>query len=363
MKNNSRHSQLKNALIEQINKCTTNEKFPSERVLAERHQVCRATVNKVIVELQREGYLIRRQGKGTFVSPRDKMLMNCSDASFTQGDIIIAYPDFYSYLIWERVHYAELAALKNNFNLLNLKLQQESSLDILTKTIKKHQNLRGIILSPACKLAPAFLQKLDQTGIPIVLLGSITNTSKFKNIYEVRIDYFKAGYLKMNHILQNGHKRLGMVFNEPPSEASIEHLKGIKQALYDNDLRLKDLILSEKEMKIWDEPMKVGYEQTMKLFDKQSLTALVFETIRGAFGGVRALYEMGLKCPEDVSIIASQSSFGYEEMSCPSITTVNSNTEIAVNLAMDIIINNGSDCKNFINDTELFKRESVKNIK
>jgi len=47
-----------------------NDRIPSEIGLAKLLGVSRMTINKVINELVREGFLYRKQGKGTFVSPR-----------------------------------------------------------------------------------------------------------------------------------------------------------------------------------------------------------------------------------------------------------------------------------------------------
>ncbi|KKI90868.1 GntR family transcriptional regulator [Bacillus sp. SA1-12] len=44
------------------------EKIPTEIELSESHKISRITVRKAILELVEEGYLIKKQGKGTFVS-------------------------------------------------------------------------------------------------------------------------------------------------------------------------------------------------------------------------------------------------------------------------------------------------------
>ena len=47
----------------------TEEKFPSERDIAQRFGVSRATANKVISNMIAEGMLVLRPGIGTFVAP------------------------------------------------------------------------------------------------------------------------------------------------------------------------------------------------------------------------------------------------------------------------------------------------------
>jgi len=63
--------QLMDIIIEEINsgKYKENDKLPSERELCEMYDISRATVRQTIQELEKEGYIYKEHGKGTFVSP------------------------------------------------------------------------------------------------------------------------------------------------------------------------------------------------------------------------------------------------------------------------------------------------------
>lgn len=62
--------QLKDSILESIKKeeFIVGEKLPSERELAEYHNISRMTVKKAVDILVNNDYLIRKQGRGTFVS-------------------------------------------------------------------------------------------------------------------------------------------------------------------------------------------------------------------------------------------------------------------------------------------------------
>ncbi|HBT15682.1 MAG TPA: GntR family transcriptional regulator, partial [Firmicutes bacterium] len=62
--------QLKEILLEKIknNEWPINGKIPTERELCEIFKVSRITVRQALYELEKEGYLYRKQGKGTFVT-------------------------------------------------------------------------------------------------------------------------------------------------------------------------------------------------------------------------------------------------------------------------------------------------------
>lgn len=61
--------QLRNLLLGKIksHQWDVNSKIPSEREICEQYSVSRTTVREVLKDLEREGYLVRKQGKGTFV--------------------------------------------------------------------------------------------------------------------------------------------------------------------------------------------------------------------------------------------------------------------------------------------------------
>lgn len=66
----SLYYQLKEILIDKIktNEWPVQTKIPTERELCDMYKISRITVRQALDEMEREGYLSRKQGKGTFVS-------------------------------------------------------------------------------------------------------------------------------------------------------------------------------------------------------------------------------------------------------------------------------------------------------
>ena len=66
----SLYYQLKEILIKKIkeNEWPVNTRIPAERELCELYRVSRITVRQALDELEKEGYLYRKQGRGTFVT-------------------------------------------------------------------------------------------------------------------------------------------------------------------------------------------------------------------------------------------------------------------------------------------------------
>lgn len=64
--------QLMEIIIGEIEsgKLREHDQLLSERELCEKYEISRATVRQAIQELEKEGYLYKKHGKGTFVSPK-----------------------------------------------------------------------------------------------------------------------------------------------------------------------------------------------------------------------------------------------------------------------------------------------------
>lgn len=67
------YEQIKDSIINQIlnNELKENELLPSIRNLAKDIRISVMTIKKAYDELEKEGYIISRQGKGSFVAPKN----------------------------------------------------------------------------------------------------------------------------------------------------------------------------------------------------------------------------------------------------------------------------------------------------
>ncbi len=70
------YEQIKNSIVEQIvnDELKEDEAIPSIRNLAQDIKISVMTIKKAYDELEQEGYIISRQGKGTFVAPKNTEL-------------------------------------------------------------------------------------------------------------------------------------------------------------------------------------------------------------------------------------------------------------------------------------------------
>lgn len=74
--------QIKNDIQQQ--RLTPNEQLPNEDELAVNYKMSRGTVRKAIAELQRQGFVRKEQGRGTFVNEQKPILNKFSLVEFDQ---------------------------------------------------------------------------------------------------------------------------------------------------------------------------------------------------------------------------------------------------------------------------------------
>ncbi len=145
--------------------------------------------------------------------------------------------------------------------------------------------------------APAYLYAL---GIPVVLLNCFTADRKFPAVVPSEI---AGGQTSTAHLIRNGHKRIGTIVGEAFMSAAQDRLEGYRRALATADLPFDPELVAEGN---WS--ASAGYDATVKLMAlKDPPTAIFCQNDRMAIGCYEALKEMGLRIPEDISVV------GYDD--------------------------------------------------
>jgi len=254
--------------------------------------------------------------------------------------------------------------MRENCNLINIKTHPESDYSVLMETVQSSDQLLGVVIVMGAPMSKAVLRHLDQFGVPVIVLGEIEDTGIYQNVYEIADDHFQSGFIKMNTLLEAGHRKIGFVPNEPVSISGNQVIRGIKQALYRRKLRWGDVVLPDSQNRFWQSPMHAGYVQALEVLKKApDLTALVVDTVPGAIGTLRALYELKLRCPDDVSVISALGWADIESYTSPKLTATEVSEAAKIDIVMQIILDrSGVKSKSFLIESVLISRESVKTL-
>lgn len=153
--------------------------------------------------------------------------------------------------------------------------------------------------------------------VPVVLVNGVSS-SGHPNVLP---DEHTAGVAVAEHLLERGHRRIGIIGDVPHLASDPRRSATIAErfAGLDATLSRADVDVARVDVDGWSP--EVGYEQLHRMLDAHpDRTAIIAGNDNVAFGVYQAMAERGLKVAEDVSVI----SFDDEELASfqrPGLTT------------------------------------------
>lgn len=234
------------------------------------------------------------------------------------------------------------------FNTNGEETREKESLDML----KKKKADGAILLS--IDIDSLWLKEYADK-YPIVHCSEYT---KDLNIPKVSIDNYKASLDVMEYIISLGHKRIATITSSNNYISTHERLEGYKDSLEKHGINLKEDYIASANA---DYSFKSGKAAAYKLLQGENRPTAIFcisDTI--ALGAIIAAKELGIKVPEDLTII------GFDDvddttMFHPYITTISQPCYDIGREAFKIlfgIINKGKDNKKVVLPHKFIIRES-----
>lgn len=137
---------------------------------------------------------------------------------------------------------------------------------------------------------------VHEMNLPAVAIGHPQQSLKINSI---DIDNQKGAFLATQHLTQLGHKRIALVTEDSSRQESISRRAGYTQALELANITFNEsLIISGRYSE------KEGYLATQHLLNLPAPpTAIFYASDSMAHGGLLALYEAGLKVPDDMAVM------------------------------------------------------------
>ncbi|MBR2288305.1 MAG: LacI family DNA-binding transcriptional regulator [Clostridia bacterium] len=176
------------------------------------------------------------------------------------------------------------------------------------------QNCKGLILAGSAPMEDA--TRLAALDIPVVF--STVSASFLPFACSVSMDDAHMAYLATDHLLSLGHRHIAVFGRaDHPSDAVGMRMQGIQACLASHALTLPEESIVDTRFS-----RHAGYEATRSFFSQGTNVTAVFcmsDTI--AIGVIRALYDMHLSVPGDISVLGIDG-ISSGAFSIPSLTTV-----------------------------------------
>jgi LacI family transcriptional regulator len=280
------------------------QKLPTQRELRDIFKVCNNTIEEALATLVDEGYIIRRQNRGTVVissepkkglnlkTRNEVVLINCVQEK-QEDPLVENQQNLYAYQIIKGIE----SELQEKGLFLMLRNLNGGSLEFGDKG----KNIAGVIITGAIRQEQ--FAKIKGLGIPFVLTGDISQKDMTSGDYDViGVDDKQCVYLAAKHLAELGHKGIAILscsFSRYSWE--IEHLNGYKQALEEAGIPFDGLLALETGGGL---TMDDGYNAMNAFLNKNiPFTGLVCVDPLLLIGAIRALAEKNKKIKDDISIV------------------------------------------------------------
>ena len=156
-----------------------------------------------------------------------------------------------------------------------------------------------------------------QTNLPVV---SVAGHEKIEGVTNVILNHQHAAELGVGHLFTLGHRKIAFIKGQDFSSDTQIRWETIAEAAQKRGIKLNPKLIAQLE---GDLPSpEIGYVAAKKILaTKIPFTAIFTFNDISAIGAIRALHEVGLRVPEDVSVIGFDDIY-YATFHIPSLTTI-----------------------------------------
>ncbi len=215
------------------------------------------------------------------------------------------------------------------------------------------RRIDGLVVAPTTE-STEVLQHLMRRSVPFVLVDRLVSGVAADS---VRGDSRGGAYDLTMHLLQTGHKRIGMISGPPTVSTAEERVMGYLDALREGDIPIDvDLICYGPYREGW------GREATLKLLSRQPRPDALFAANNFiALGVLEALSTQCLRVPEDIALVCFDDATRFA-VGGPFLTTAAQPAaemgRVAMRLLLDRLADPGRDLQDIVLPTELVVRAS-----
>ena len=195
------------------------------------------------------------------------------------------------------------------------------------------------LIARRCDVILLYSRKLTQqdfkdikarTNIPIVIMNRQVKNNTYSSVW---FDHFQASTLAINHLLELGHTDIACI-----TAATSSRTVQLRYKAFQTQLKKNKLTINKHIIATGDYTIEGGYEACNKILaEKHPFTAIYAFNDDMAIGAIRALHDVGIRVPEQVSVIGIDNE-PFGSFVTPSLTTVELPIKEITNAAMKIAL-------------------------
>jgi len=210
---------------------------------------------------------------------------------------------------------AEDAALKRNYLLLTFNTDDHVEREKQVLSVLRSRRVDGILLVVApSEGRPSHIVETLKLGTPVVCLDRLPPGI---NVDSVTVDNVAAARECVRHLISLGHRKIGIITGAMALQTAQQRFQGYKEALAEAGLSIDPAWIRRGDFHT-ESGYRLGREM---LREKERPTALFISNSLMAIGVLKAMGELGLRCPEDQAI-ATFDDLPLTEVFRPHLTAV-----------------------------------------
>ena len=256
---------------------------------------------------------------------------------------------------------ADAACAGYGWDLLFLTFQHQANVpwkDLhLPPSLQRRDKATGIVL--AGSNFPNLLDCLQHRAIPFVVLGNnLVTDGQQRQFDAVFSDHIQGAYEMTRYLQSLGHRDIWFVGN--PAEPWCQRcLQGYQRAMSETSLACHESSVNS------DDSKEVGYLGTKLIFGRgQSVTAILGASDQTACGIYKAIMDLGLRIPHDISVAGSNDTLG--PLLSPALTTVREFPELLGKKMVELLVSRIDNAdlapRQVTIPTELVRRDSCREL-
>jgi LacI family repressor for deo operon, udp, cdd, tsx, nupC, and nupG len=268
------------------------------RVLSQPDMVTQKTRKRVLQAIQQLGYKPNSSARNLRTLKTSKLLLTVP---------LAAYP-----LFGDLIHGAEKAAREAGYAVMLGETQHEPEHEDAYSMMLNRSEVDGIIFTSPV-LSPLLAQSiaLGEGRAPIV--NALEFDPSF-GVSSVHIDDAAAADAAISHLVELGHRRIGLVTGPESVITSRERLRGAREAM------LRYGLSGELCVRAGDYTIESGVAAAKALIAEE-VTAIFCFSDEMAIGALTGLREAGLSCPADISLVGFDG-IRFGRFTDPPLTTI-----------------------------------------
>jgi LacI family transcriptional regulator len=191
---------------------------------------------------------------------------------------------------------AEDAALKHGYLLVAANTDDQVEREKHVLSVLRNRRVDGILLVVApSKEGFGHIERTLSAGIPIVCLDRVPAGL---TVSSVAVDATYGAEMCIRHLITMGHRSIGIITGNLNLQTAVDRLEGYRNALREAGIEVDPSLIVEGDFRT-----ESGYLKTKDLMlGPTRPTALFVSNCMMGLGALRAIKEIGLRCPADLAI-------------------------------------------------------------